>query len=263
MNKYLHFHHLHNQPTLFKLLNAWDPLSAMLLEQAGCAAIGTTSWGMANARVQQDGESCSFECFITQTKQIVDSVNIGVSVDMESGFSDDIETICDNVLTIAKLGAVGINIEDSSKKTGQLRHINEQSLILGAIRQSLDNAGYKQFFVNARIDTALLAQHQFSNTQARADAYAKAGADGIFIPGLTNPTQIETLCKQLPVPVNMLALPTCYNSEALQNLGVKRLSFGNTFSDNCINLIQKQVSKTLKCSDHGDLFQYNSITLPF
>ncbi|WP_158678097.1 isocitrate lyase/PEP mutase family protein [Pseudoalteromonas sp. T1lg23B] len=263
MSKYQHFHHLHNQPTIFKLLNAWDPLSAMLLEQAGCKAIATTSWGMANARGQRDGESCSFNRFLAQTKQLIDAVEIGVSVDIESGFSDDAITVCEHVLEIAKLGAVGINIEDSSKETGQLRHIDEQTKILSAIKQTLNTTGYSELFVNARIDTALLSEHHFSATLERAQAYVNAGVDGIFIPGLSNHSLIETLCKQLSVPVNILALADCCNSKELQNLGVKRLSFGNAFSDNCIDLIQKQVHKALNCSDHSDLFQYNSITLPF
>ncbi|CAM4270895.1 isocitrate lyase/PEP mutase family protein [Pseudoalteromonas byunsanensis] len=263
MNKYQHFHHLHKQPTLFKLLNAWDPLSARLLEQAGCTAIATTSWGMANVRGQRDGESCSFERFLAQTKQIIESVEIGVSVDLESGFSDDIETICDHVLAVAKLGAVGINIEDSSKITDQLRRVDSQTKILSAIKNTLNKAGYSQLFVNARIDTALLPEHYFGATLERAKAYADVGVDGVFVPGLSDHSLIESLCKQLPIPVNILTLAPCCNSETLQNLGVKRLSFGNILSDNCIALIQKQASKTLNSSDHRDLFQYNSIALPF
>ncbi|MDQ9093929.1 isocitrate lyase/PEP mutase family protein [Pseudoalteromonas haloplanktis] len=124
MNKFKIFHQLHNDILL--LPNAWDPLSALLLEQAGFAAIATTSWGMAQARGQQDGEQCSFAEFLNQLKPIVNAVSIPISVDIESGYSNDINTICQHVLAVTKLGAVGINIEDSDKKTGKLRTQKQQ-----------------------------------------------------------------------------------------------------------------------------------------
>ena len=86
--------------------------------------MGTTSWGMANARGQNDAEQCDFETFLKQTSAIIKAVTIPVTVDIESGYSDDHSQICDHVLQIARLGAVGINIEDSSKLSNSLRNLN-------------------------------------------------------------------------------------------------------------------------------------------
>ncbi|CAH9060051.1 hypothetical protein PSECIP111854_02528 [Pseudoalteromonas sp. CIP111854] len=263
MNKYHHFHQLHSQTTLFKLLNAWDPLSAVLLQQGGCQAIGTTSRGMANERTQNDGESCAFNTFLMQTKQIINAVDIGVSVDIESGFSDDIQAICEHVLAIVELGAVGINIEDSSKVTGQLRDLDQQSEILRAIKRTLHSAGFSQVFINARIDTHLSPVRHFTDTLSRAKAYENSGVDGVFVPGIINRNDIKVLSRQLHIPLNILALPYCNHNEQLHNWGVKRLSFGNTLSDNCIDLIQKMTVAALNDQDHSALFQHQPLQLPF
>ena len=86
------------------------------------------------------GEQCSFAEFLNQLKPIVNAVSIPISVDIESGYSNDINTICQHVLAVAKLGAVGINIEDSDKVTGKLRPQEQQIAILVAIKKYLKSA---------------------------------------------------------------------------------------------------------------------------
>ncbi|MBB1434989.1 MULTISPECIES: isocitrate lyase/PEP mutase family protein [Pseudoalteromonas] len=239
MNKYQTFHQLHKQEQLFLLPNAWDPLSARILADAGFAAIATTSWGMAQSRGQEDGEQCSFEEFISQLKPIIDAVNIAVSVDIESGYSNDVSTICQHVLAVAKLGAVGINIEDSDKKTAQLRSLEHQVEILKAIKNTLKKYGFSQLFINARTDCYSQNMASLEHVITRSLAYQDAGVDGIFIPGLSDLTAIKQITTTLKVPLNVMAQPLksdflCDNSSNSSSLfahGVQRYTLGNALFD--------------------------------
>lgn len=248
MNKYQTFHQLHNDILL--LPNAWDPLSARLLEQAGFAAIATTSWGMAQARGQQDGEQCSFTEFLNQLKPILNAVSIPISVDIESGYSHDINTICQHVLAVAKLGAVGINIEDSDKKTGKLRTQEQQIAILSAIKNTLNTHGFSQLFINARTD-CFLQTAQIAATITRALAYQAAGADGIFIPGLTDLAAIQQITTSLNVPLNIMADDSVSNSRMLFAQGVQRFSLGNALFDATKSFILT-AGCTFKCTKNCD-----------
>ena len=251
MNKYKIFQQLHVQQQPFLLPNAWDPLSARLLKQAGFAAIATTSWGMAQARGQQDGEQCSFKEFLNQLKPIITAVNLPISVDIESGYSNDVNTICQHVLAVAKLGAVGINIEDSDKKTGKLRPQEQQIAILVAIKNILNRHGFSQLFINARTD-CFLQTAELASTITRAQAYQTAGADGVFIPGLVNLTAIKQLTTALRVPVNIMADVDLTDPQRLFTYGVQRFSLGNTLFDATKRFILTAsiAFNTIKSCDH-------------
>lgn len=109
------FNELHSSTEPLFLGNAWDLLSALILEKAGFKAIGTTSWGIANSLGYADGELIDFEKHLEIIKIITDNVKIPVSGDIEAGYSEDIDTIVNHVLRTADIGVAGINIEDSLK----------------------------------------------------------------------------------------------------------------------------------------------------
>jgi 2-methylisocitrate lyase-like PEP mutase family enzyme len=197
MNKLLHFKKMHQSDGCLLLPNAWDLLSALILEQAGFKAIGTTSWGVANAMGFTDGEKISFEQLLTLAENMVATVNIPVTVDIESGYADNINIIADNVLKIAEIGAIGINIEDSSNDNSHLLEISKQGKILTKIRNRLDNNGYSDFFINARTDTYFLFDNPLEETISRSTAYINSGANGIFVPVLSNDDEINTLMLRL------------------------------------------------------------------
>lgn len=106
---------MHKQKELLFLPNAWDVVSALILEHAGFKAIGTTSWGIANSMGYKDGERIDFNELLMLVRKIISMVEIPVTVDIESGYSEHIDSAVENVLKVADLGAVGINIEDSLK----------------------------------------------------------------------------------------------------------------------------------------------------
>ncbi|TCP58105.1 2-methylisocitrate lyase-like PEP mutase family enzyme [Tumebacillus sp. BK434] len=234
MNNIQRFHDLHTGSDLLFLGNAWDLLSALALEKAGFPAIGTTSWGIANSLGRQDSEQIRFADNLAVVKQIVEHVKIPVTADLEAGYSEDPQEIVANVLQAAEAGVAGINLEDSWKQEPGLREITAHSALLHNIRTALDQNGYFGFYLNARIDTYLQKPDPLAETILRAQAYAAAGASGVFVPGLQDEDDIRAVAAAVDVPLNLLSLPELTDCQRLQELGVKRLSFGNAFSDKVI-----------------------------
>lgn len=147
MDKLSKFKAMHQQEDLLFLPNAWDVLSAVILEQTGFEAIGTTSWGVANSMGCSDGEKIPFEALLSSARKIVSAVNIPVTVDIESGFSHEVDDIVNNVLSIADIGAVGINIEDSLKAEPGLKDKNKQGDLINKIRQNWIVTVIKRFLL--------------------------------------------------------------------------------------------------------------------
>ncbi|WP_176365254.1 isocitrate lyase/PEP mutase family protein [Pseudoalteromonas ulvae] len=261
MNHYTFFKNLHLGEKPFILPNAWDPLSAIILEQVGFKALGTTSWGMANARGQNDSEQCDFETFLEQTRRIISAVKLPVTVDIESGYSDDHAQICEHVLQIARLGAVGINIEDSSKCSNSLRSMKDQAEILSKLKHVLRNEGYSEFFINARSDVFLVDDYCIDDALSRITTYQLSGADGIFLPGLNDEKVIEKVIQSISIPVNLMALKSLINYQKAALLGINRLSIGNGLSDATISFIHQIANLMYKENDLTALFDHPEMSL--
>jgi len=240
MNKKLAFKAMHEHEELLFLPNAWDILSALILEQAGFKAIGTTSWGVANAKGYKDGERIQFDDLLTLVKKMIAVVEIPITVDIESGYSDNATVVANNVLKIAELGASGINIEDSLKNNSGLNDKNTQCELIAQIRNKLDGNGYHEFFINARTDTYLQKKDPLNDTIDRAVAYISSGANGIFVPGLWQSDEIAKLVESIDAPLNVMSLPNLTNIDSLNKLGVKRFSLGPAFSNATISFIEEQ-----------------------
>lgn len=255
MNKIKEFNELHTSKGLLFLGNAWDLLSALTFEKAGFKAIGTTSWGIANAHGLSDGELIDFDKHLGVIKTIVENVKIPVSADIEAGYSEDTNKIIENVLRTADVGAAGINIEDSLKKSNGLREISEHCNLLEKIRIALDHNGYKDFYVNARTDTYFQMQNPFTETIERAKAYVESGASGIFVPGIKESNEIKEISMSVNAPLNILSLPGLTNCNKLEELGVRRFSFGNALSDNVIAYLERKVDELLERKDTSLLYE--------
>ena len=243
--------------------NAWDLLSALILEQSGFSAIGTTSWGVANAMGYIDGEKITFEQLLALAKQMVATVNIPVTVDIESGYSDDINVIADNALKIAEIGVVGINFEDSSKDGTRLLDVSKQCQILEKIRTNLDNNGYADLFINARIDTYFQLENPLAETLSRAKSYVNSGVNGIFVPGLSGVEDIKTIVNSVNAPLNIMSLPHLTDVKMLQELGVKRFSTGPAFSNAVINFIEGKSKEILDNQNTEILYQNSEVQTVF
>ena len=256
MNKIQEFNELHSSKELLFLGNAWDLLSDLSLEKAGFKAIGTTSWGIANSLGLRDGELIDFERHLGIIKTIVDNVKIPVSADIEAGYSEDPSKIIHHVLRTADVGVAGINIEDSLKKSNGLREISLHCNLLQKIRIALDHHGYKDFYINARTDTYFQKENPLMETIERAQAYIDSGASGIFVPGLKEHSEIKEITMNVNAPLNVLSLPGLTNCHQLQELGVRRFSFGNALSDTVIAYLEKKVGELIELKDTSLLYEW-------
>ncbi|MCF2902898.1 isocitrate lyase/phosphoenolpyruvate mutase family protein [Pseudoalteromonas sp. OFAV1] len=238
MDKYQQFHQLHHQPTGFVLANAWDLSSAQFIQAAGAKALATTSWGIAASLGLADGENISFQTQLALVKSLTKHIHIPLTVDIESGYSNDPQQISQNVLALARLGVVGINIEDSNKDTNALRSIEQQCTIISEIKKVLNENGFGSLFINARTDTFFVSDRPFQATLERAKAYQNAGADGLFVPGLTNIEQITSLTNAIDMPLNVMAMSNFNSAKAAFAGGAKRFSLGNSLYDLVGNTIK-------------------------
>lgn len=255
MNKIREFKELHLTGEVLFLGNAWDVLSALILEKARFKAIGTTSWGVANSLGYEDGELVDFQRHLGVIKSIAENVKIPVSADIEAGYGEDMQTIIDNVLRTADAGVAGINIEDSFKKQKGLKEIKEHSNLLGKIRTALEHNGYKDFYINARTDTYLQMESPLRETIERASCYVESGASGVFVPGVTKKNEIKELAAEIKAPLNVFSLPGLTDCSELKDLGVKRFSFGNALSDQVISFLEKSAAQLLESRNTQILYE--------
>jgi 2-methylisocitrate lyase-like PEP mutase family enzyme len=220
------FHQLHQQEHPLILLNCWDAISAKGFENAGAPAVATTSAGIAWAMGYRDGEKIPLSLLFTIIERITQCVSIPVSVDFESGFATDNETLTNNIKKLLSLGVVGINIEDSFDE--RLIATEDQVKKISAIRETADTYGIP-LFINARTDIYWLncfdEKQQYWQTLHRLSAYRDAGADGIFVPGLTDSLVIENIATAIGLPVNVLS--GTWLKEIKKTRGISRISTGS------------------------------------
>ena len=225
------FRSLHTGSTILVLPNAWDAASASILEQAGFAAIATTSSGVAAALGYPDGQRISRDMLIESTARIVRVVGCPVSVDIEAGFGEGVEGVLQTIRAILEVGAVGINIEDSRKGEGTLLVDSAvQVELIQAIRQ-LGTTLDIPLVINARTDVFLLGKgdpaSHIDEAVRRANAYHHAGADCLFTIGVNDAGIIASLAQAIHGPINILAGSATPSIPELAKLGVARITFGS------------------------------------
>lgn len=220
------FHALHHDGVLV-LPNAWDVASAVLIRDAGARAIATTSAGASWSLGTPDGERLSRDRAVDLVARITRLVNEPVTADIEAGYGSGPEHVAATARAFLNAGAVGVNLEDTGG--GPLRDRRDQAERISAVRATADAADVP-LFINARTDTYLLQvgepSKRFTETVRRAEAYLAAGADGIFVPGLTDIETIRRLTHDVAAPVNIMAGPGAPTVAQLQDLAVRRVSVG-------------------------------------
>lgn len=210
------FFDLHHGDQPLLLPNAWDVPSALAFIAAGFPAIGTTSFGVASSIGRADGGRSTRDTNLSLARAL-SSLPCLVSVDIEDGYADAPDRVSDYV---AELDAVGINIEDSTAE--QLLPAEAHAAKVAAIK-----ARRPDLFVNARVDTFWLDEEAtVEATLERAARYVAAGADGVFVPGVSEPAVMRELATNIPVPLNVLVTPGLSLGE-LAELGVRRVSTGS------------------------------------
>lgn len=211
------------------LPNAWDAASARMLEHAGAPAIGTTSAGIAFALGYPDGETAPVEDLLGALARLVRATSRPVTADLEGGYAPDPDGVALIVTRALRLGVAGLNLEDATD-AGTLRPVEDQVLRLRAARQAADTLGVPAY-LNARTDTYLAGfgitpAERLAETVRRGRAYLHAGADSVFVPGLTDPATLRELRGALGGPVSVMLLPGGPDAHTLLRAGASRVSSG-------------------------------------
>ena len=228
MSKFEEFAKLHVAGDPLVLFNAWDAGSAEAVAKSGAKAIATGSASVAMANGFGDGEEVPIELGLANAGRIVRAVDLPVTVDFEGGYANDGDGLAANGRRLAETGAIGCNFEDQVVGTDRLYDIGEQVARIGALRSGVGNG----FFINARTDLFLKAPAETHDAALadraieRGKAYAAAGVNGFFIPGLANLALVESISSSVNLPVNAMHLPDGPSRADWARAGVARVSHG-------------------------------------
>jgi 2-methylisocitrate lyase-like PEP mutase family enzyme len=237
-----------NRPLV--LPNAWDASSARLIEKCGALAIATTSAGVSWTHGRRDGQGLSREEMIRAIAQLVQSVNVPVTADVEGGYGAGTpDDVAETVRAVIAAGAVGVNLEDSPG-TGEAALLTPEShaeRIQGA-REAASAIG-GDLFINARTDVYLLQvgapQERFENAVYRANLYRQAGADCLFVPGVVDGETIARLVKAIHGPINIMVSKGAPSIADLGALGVARVSVGSALAQVALAATQRAAEELL------------------
>ncbi|MFI9251946.1 isocitrate lyase/phosphoenolpyruvate mutase family protein [Streptomyces sp. NPDC053069] len=231
------------------LPNAWDAASAALIAQAGARAIATTSGGVAWSAGRPDGHGLTREEMAAAVRRIADAVDVPVSADIEGGYGPGADDVAATVRAVIAAGAVGVNLEDSQAPGGPLHDVSAQAVRLRAARSAAAEAGLPGLWINARTDVFLFgigaAEERLEHVLTRAKAYADAGADSLFVPGLVDLDTVAELVRRGPLPVNVMAGPGAPPVTAFEAVGVRRVSVGTALAQTAYGTVRRAAAELL------------------
>ena len=216
--------HYRGRPLL--LPNAWDIGSAKLLESLGFQAVATTSSGHAATLGRLDG-SVSREETLAHAATIVAATEVPVSADLEDGFAHDPVGVAETVSLAIEAGLAGCSVEDFS---GDAEHAIYDLEPARARIVAAAEAARGRLVLTARAENYLHGRQDLDDTIARLKAYADAGADVLYAPGLSDPKDIKRVIEAVRRPVNVLARPGAPSVPELAQLGAARVSVGGAFA---------------------------------
>ena len=240
MSKGEHFRALHTAEP-FVIPNPWDAGSARVLETLGFKALATTSSAFAFTLGRKDGEA-TLEEVVAHTRAIADATSLPVSVDLENGHADPARAI-DGV---AEAGAVGGSIEDYDP-AGRIYELAEAVERVAAAVEAARALDFP-FTLTARAENHIRGRPELEDTIERLQAYARAGADVLYAPGLASLDDIRTVCQAVGKPVNVLARANLTFAE-LADAGVQRVSVGGALTRVAL---QAFVDAAVAIRDRGD-----------
>jgi 2-methylisocitrate lyase-like PEP mutase family enzyme len=224
------FHRLH-ESGCFIIPNPWDVGSARYLQGQGFKALATTSSGFAWSHGHRDG-AMSRDRVLDHLTEMVEATDLPVNADFESGFAPDAAGVAESVRLATQTGVAGLSIEDS---TGHEAHplfdLDTAVERIRAARKAIDQAGGDTLLVG-RAEGFLVGQPNLDHTIARLKAYANAGADCLYAPGIRTSDQISAIVAGVaPKPVNLLmGWPGNLTLQQIGELGVRRVSVGGALA---------------------------------
>jgi len=250
------FRSLHGEG-IFVLPNAWDAGSAAMIAAAGAQAIATTSAGVSWSLGKPDGEHLSRAEMMNVIARVAATVDLPVSGDIEGGYGDDPGSVAASVRAVIDAGAVGVNLEDSRSSDGTLHDAGAQAARIRAGRAAAAEAGLPGLVINARTDVFLFGigepAGRLDDVLRRAAAYAEAGADSLFVPGLLDLDTLSELTSKVFLPVNVMVGPGAPDMDALRSAGVRRVSLGQAISQAAYSLARRAAVEVLTKGTYDSL----------
>jgi len=213
----------------FVLPNPWDLGSARYLQHLGFKALASTSAGFAFAQARPDG-AVPRDMVLAHLYELVAATDVPINADYEAGYADDAAGVAESVRLAVETGVAGLSIEDGAER--KLYSLDDAVARLRAARAAIDQAGGEVLLVG-RAECFLLGRPDLDETIARLRAYANAGADCLYAPGIRTREQIAAVVNAVdPKPVNVLmsSSPTTLTVADLAALGVRRISVGGALA---------------------------------
>jgi len=213
----------------FVLPNPWDIGSAKYLEHLGFKALATTSAGFAFSRGLADG-AVPLDLMLAHVQEIVEATELPVNADFENGYAHDPEGVAKNVQRCVETGVAGLSIEDNSGRGDQ--RLYELELAVDRIRAAQEAIADSGVVLTGRAECFLVGRDDIDEVIQRLTAYADAGADCLYAPGIRERDHIAAVVKAVaPKPVNLLiSAPGGLTVRAAEELGVRRVSVGGALS---------------------------------
>jgi 2-methylisocitrate lyase-like PEP mutase family enzyme len=225
---------LHERAGIFVIPNPWDAGSAKMLASLGFEALTTTSAGLAFSLGKPDGEGAlTRDETLANAQSIVEATTLPVAADLENCYGDDPATCAETILLAAKVGLVGGSIEDATGNPADT--IYPFDLSVERVKAAVKAARSLPFpfTLTARAENLIYGHPDLKDTIRRLEAFADAGADVLFAPGLQTPEEIEAVVRAVapkPVSVVMGLSNSNFTLTQLADLGVKRVSLGSSLS---------------------------------
>ncbi len=214
----------------FVIPNPWNVGTARYLQGLGFKALATTSAGHAWALGYPDGAQ-SRETVLAHYRELVEATDVPLNADYENGFTDDPDGVADSVTRCIATGVAGLSIEDSPKTDTPLYDFDLSVARVKAARAAVDRAGGDVVFT-ARAENFIRGVPDLDDAIRRLKAYAAAGADCLYAPGIRTREQIEAVVKAVaPKPVNFLGGGAFgFTVSDLAAMGVRRISVGGSLA---------------------------------
>lgn len=262
----------HEDGPVLVLPTAWDAMSAAVMARAGARAVGTTSAGVAWALGRPDGQHLSRDEMAMAVGRIAAAIEVPLSADIEGGYGSTPNDVARTVTAVIAAGAVGVNLEDSPGVEAALLDPASQAARVRAARHAAVDAGLPELVINARTDVFMLRvgdpAGRLDEVLTRAESYAEAGADCLFVPLLLDLAKLTTLVKAAALPISTMAVPGGPTVAELSRTGVRRISLGTAIAQAAYTAVERATRELFDegtyrgCTGGFDFGTLNALVAP-
>ena len=250
------FKELHAAPGVFITPNPWDAGSALALAQLGYPALATSSANAAMVLGRKDGQITRDES-IAHAKALVEAVDIPVAADLENGFGPTPADCAETIRRAIAIHLAGGSIEDASGDAAAPIYDFDHAVERIAAAAEVAHAGPHAFMLTARCENFLNGRPDLDDTIRRLQAYAAAGADVLFAPGLPDLDAVRAVCAAVGKPVNFMVgiKGKSFSVAELEAAGVKRISLATSLYRAAMSAMRRAATEVREQGTFGYLNQ--------